>query len=212
MSKKIQMLIISDTHVYNKVKLPKKLIHYLHRVNYIVHVGDISHPSVLEEFRKFAPVFSVLGNKTDDITFFSEKLKKKTFLNINGVRFLVTHGAGEIDYKFEQYLGKEKENLSRFKSLLFYYKKIIKKFGYRRLLNYIISFKLYKKYRHDADCIIFGHTHIPYHRNIGDLKFINPGDAQYSRKEYINFDIVTVKNKKIKCKSYRISIFNKRND
>ena len=44
-----------------------------------------------------------------------------------------------------------------------------------------------------ADVVVFGHTHIPYNINLGNITLLNPGSVKYTR----NFGIIEIENSKI---------------
>lgn len=46
-----------------------------------------------------------------------------------------------------------------------------------------------------VDAIVFGHTHIPYCENSGDILMLNPGSVKYTR----NYGIIEIENDKIKA-------------
>ncbi len=56
----------------------------------------------------------------------------------------------------------------------------------------------------DVDCIIFGHTHIPYCRKHGDILFINPGSFQASSSygAEASYAILTINEEGLQAKLY----------
>lgn len=44
-----------------------------------------------------------------------------------------------------------------------------------------------------ADVVVFGHTHIPFNVNLGNISIINPGSVKYTR----NYGIIEIENNKI---------------
>lgn len=44
-----------------------------------------------------------------------------------------------------------------------------------------------------ADVVVFGHTHIPFNQNFGNITIINPGSVKYTR----NYGIIEIDNDKI---------------
>ena len=44
-----------------------------------------------------------------------------------------------------------------------------------------------------ADVVVFGHTHIPFNVNLGNISIINPGSVKYTR----NYGIIEIENDKI---------------
>ncbi len=48
-------------------------------------------------------------------------------------------------------------------------------------------------YELGADIVVFGHTHIPYNMNLGNITLFNPGSVKYTR----NFGVIEIENGKI---------------
>lgn len=44
-----------------------------------------------------------------------------------------------------------------------------------------------------ADVVVFGHTHMPFNVNLGNISIINPGSVKYTR----NYGIIEIENDKI---------------
>jgi len=149
--------VISDTHIPDRVDRIHPQILPIFRdahVDKILHAGDISIPSVLEELEQVAPVLAVRGNR--DLVFDSS-LPKLRLIELAGVKVALMHGhGGWINY---------------FRDKLVYFRD-----GYQ-LERYIP--KLINA-APGAGVIIFGHTHFPenFWRD-GKLLF-NPGSASSS--------------------------------
>lgn len=80
--------VISDTHGV----LNPKVLDIFDGVDYILHGGDIGHPSVLEELSQVAPVSGVVGQHDDPEEFpFEKTLFRKWF----DVGVYVHHRIGE---------------------------------------------------------------------------------------------------------------------
>ncbi len=45
-----------------------------------------------------------------------------------------------------------------------------------------------------CEMVVFGHTHVPYNENFGEITLLNPGSAKYSQ----TFGVIEVENGKIK--------------
>jgi predicted phosphodiesterase len=194
----VEFGVIADTHVYDKeTRLPSVLVDALEGVDFIIHAGDISTPAVLKELEKIAPVKAVVGNKADDVRFFKGTLPETLSFDIEGVRFIVTHGARSLDYRLESFLGKDPLGGNLLQQSAYMVKKALKQVGLKRASNLRIAKRLYKEFTNKADCIIFGHSHTPFADYIGSIFFLNPGDAQYTRKEIIHVVILRVKEQKI---------------
>ena len=55
--------LISDTHIPDRrMKLPQKLMETFENVDLILHAGDVTSKSVIEELETIAPVIAVEGN------------------------------------------------------------------------------------------------------------------------------------------------------
>ena len=55
--------LISDTHIPDRrIKLPQKVLETFEGVDLIIHAGDITSKSVIEELETVAPVVAVEGN------------------------------------------------------------------------------------------------------------------------------------------------------
>ena len=199
--------VLSDTHVYDKTtRLPPSLVELLRGVDIIIHAGDISTPSVLEELEKIAPVYAVLGNKVDDQNNFKSVLHEYIELNIKGLNIIVTHGSDSINYNLDSYLGRDLNDRNVMKRTVYVLKKVIKKLGFKKYSNYLILRRLKRLYGKRADCIIFGHTHVPFAKEINNILYFNPGDAQYTRKKTIHAGLLEVEDKEISNKLLTIKL------
>ena len=58
--------IISDTHIPHFKRLPEAVWHYFAGVELIIHAGDLSVLSVIDELETIAPVVAVQGNIEED--------------------------------------------------------------------------------------------------------------------------------------------------
>jgi len=149
--------VISDTHIPDRVdRLHPQIIPILRaaHVDQILHAGDISIPSVLEELGQIAPVLAVRGNR--DLVF-DRSLPLLRVIDLAGVKVALMHGhGGWLNYLWDK---------------LVYFK-----FGYQ-VKRYIPT--LFNS-APEAQVYIFGHTHFPenFWRN-GKLIF-NPGSASSS--------------------------------
>lgn len=84
--------VVSDTHIPDRVAaLHPRLLDELRRarVDLILHAGDLSTWSVVEELEKIAPVKAVAGNRD---FLLGSKLERVEHLQINGVPIVLTHG------------------------------------------------------------------------------------------------------------------------
>lgn len=98
----MRVLVISDTHGY---ELPKQLIDEFKKVDLVIHAGDICSLDYFKKFPKNVEMKAVCGNV--DEPEIAERLEKKIFLDLAGVRVGVFHGRGPsrrvIDYVLEEF-------------------------------------------------------------------------------------------------------------
>ncbi len=88
----IRIGVIADTHIPDRVKtLHPDLLDELrdHHVDLILHAGDLSSWSVIEELEKVGPVKAVSGNRD---FLLGSRLNRVEQMEINGVRIVLTHG------------------------------------------------------------------------------------------------------------------------
>jgi putative phosphoesterase len=146
--------VVADTHQPDRVgKLHPRLIPMLKKVSpsRILHAGDISMPSVLEELSSVAPVTAVRGNRDWK---WSTELPMEITLEINGARLILLHGHGSWGH----YFADKMDNTLRSYRLARYEKYLTKRFP-------------------DAYGYIFGHSHFPENTRLGGKLLFNPGSA-----------------------------------
>jgi putative phosphoesterase len=146
--------VISDTHIPDRVnRLHPQVIPSLRErgVSVILHAGDISVPSVLDELSQVAPVSAVRGNR--DLVFGTRLPWYKVF-RFNGCQVALMHGHGSwVNYWIDK---------------LSYHKD-----GYRleRYLPVLMNTVP------EADVVVFGHTHYPEINWKNRKLLFNPGSA-----------------------------------
>lgn len=148
--------VVADTHVPDRAaSLHPNLIPGLRaaKVSAILHAGDISVPSVLNQFEQIAPIYAVRGNR--DLLFRS--LPTTQHLTFLGVPVVLAHGHGSFfNYLFDKW------------------KYITRGYSLERYQNTFGS--VFK----EARVIVFGHTHRAENVwHAGQLWF-NPGSASIS--------------------------------
>lgn len=85
--------VISDTHIPHFKKLPEAIWTHFEGVGLIIHAGDLSILSVLDELETIAPVAAVQGNvETDEVI---EKLPIKREIAVGNCRIGIVHILGE---------------------------------------------------------------------------------------------------------------------
>lgn len=146
--------VIADTHVPDRRKqLHTKIPSILgeRKVDLIVHTGDITIPTVLEDLRLLAPVLAVKGNRD----FWKLKdLPSELTITINGKNIFICHGHG----KMVSYLW------SKVPYLIFGYK-------FERF------FKNFPKIEDKIDVVLYGHSHKQEMKWVDGRLFFNPGSA-----------------------------------
>ena len=155
----ITVAVIADTHIPDRVKrLHPGVCAAMQSINpdTIFHAGDISHPRVLEELRRFAPVFAVRGNRD---FLLSKSLPISREFILNGVKVNLTHG--HLD-AYHYWKDKVENLLSGYQ---------LERYG-KRLLHAAP----------DADVVIFGHSHHAENRNRDGKIFFNPGSCSVAEK------------------------------
>jgi hypothetical protein len=92
--------VLSDTHVPAIVKaLPPVIFDIFKGVDLIVHAGDITELSVLDELGAIAPVEAVAGNMDDPDV--HSKLPQKKILALGRYNIGLIHGKYKIDVQKE---------------------------------------------------------------------------------------------------------------
>ncbi len=85
--------VISDTHIpVNTSGLPPELVGSLKGCNIILHAGDLTEPSVLEDLKKISKVEAVCGNM--DSGKVRSMLDDKKILKLGGKKICLMHGYG----------------------------------------------------------------------------------------------------------------------
>jgi hypothetical protein len=102
-----RVVVISDTHARSLNELPQKLIAELAEADYVVHCGDYTKVTLLEELRRLAKRFiGVYGNM--DLREIREQLPNKTVFEVEGKRIGVIHPAwGGEPWGIEEDIAKE---------------------------------------------------------------------------------------------------------
>ncbi len=146
--------VVADTHIPDRARsLHPQLIPALTsaKVDLILHAGDISIPSVLEDLGKVAPVKAVRGNRDWS---FGKTLPLVLHLELAGVRVALMHGHGGL----WNYL----KDKGRF---------MIEGYQIERYQKMMV------KLAPDARVFVFGHTHQFENIKIGEKVIFNPGTA-----------------------------------
>ncbi|MBN1855697.1 MAG: metallophosphoesterase family protein [Dehalococcoidia bacterium] len=86
------IVAISDSHRSSLSELPPSLLAALQDASLIVHAGDHTEASLLEELRRVGTVIAVAGNM--DSTAIKLQLPHRQLFTFSGVTVGVTHGSG----------------------------------------------------------------------------------------------------------------------
>jgi putative phosphoesterase len=169
--KEIILAVLGDTHVPDRVgELHPRLHEMLAEIkpDQILHTGDISQRSVLDELSSIAPILAVRGNRD---WHWQTELPMEIHLEINGVNLMLIHGHGGWGH----YIADNTDHTLR---------------GYRleRYIRYLPS-----RYP-NADGYIFGHSHFPENTRLDGKLFFNPGSACLGGRGDIppSFGILTI--------------------
>lgn len=85
--------VISDTHIPSRARsVPGEVFQGLMGVDLLIHAGDITHWSVIDELSAIAPVMAVYGNM--DSAENRLRLPRTRVVEAEGVRIGVVHGDG----------------------------------------------------------------------------------------------------------------------
>lgn len=152
----ITLGVIADTHVPDRApELESEILPIFEkaRVKAILHAGDISAPTVLQQLGQIAPVFAVRGNRD---WFMLRHLPDTRYLEFDGVPIVLTHGYGV----WWAYLIDKLQFLRE---------------GYRKERYQTRLQKAFPQ----ARVVVFGHTHYSLNLWTNDQLLFNPGSAHF---------------------------------
>ena len=88
---KPKILIIGDTHITSFKDLPKEILQYVKKSNWIIHVGDYTSKSIVEGFNQLKTNYfkGVYGNS--DPLEIRKLLPPKILIEISGIRIGIIH-------------------------------------------------------------------------------------------------------------------------
>ena len=106
-----RIVVIADTHARSLKELPQKLVKELSDADIVVHCGDYTTPSLLDELRRVAKRFiGVYGNM--DPRQIREQLPDKVVFEVEGKRIGVIHpSCGGPPWGIEEDIAKEFEGV-----------------------------------------------------------------------------------------------------
>jgi len=144
--------VVADTHCPEFIdRLPERLLSALQGVDLILHAGDITATSTLDELARIAPVQAVRGDHDRNL----ESLPATREIALEGKRIVIVHG------QRPRWL-EESQTFWWTVSLGFFQ-------PHRGLPSSLLL-----RFPH-ADVIIFGHTHRAYVRKVRGTLLFNPG-------------------------------------
>jgi len=148
-----RIVAISDTHAKSLGQLPDELVALLREADYVVHCGDYTSLSLLDELRGIARRFvGVYGNV--DPREVRGQVPPKALFEVDGKRIGVIHPHwGGPPWGIEQDIAREFDGV---------------------------------------DIIFYGHTHDTCHKTIGDVVFLNPGQAYPAFRTPASAVLVTI--------------------
>jgi putative phosphoesterase len=89
----VRLLIISDTHMPARSPVfPPPLVSALAAADRILHAGDLTETSILDELARFAPVTAVAGNV--DSPELRSRLPRRVIEQVGAFRIGMIHGDG----------------------------------------------------------------------------------------------------------------------
>ena len=144
--------VISDTHCPEFIEhLPEQVFTALRGAQLILHAGDVTGPSTLEELSRIAPVEAVRGDHDKELT----ELPAVRELTVEGRRIVLVHGQRSRWIE-------EPHTLLWTLSLGFYRP------------HPGLAGSLRRRFP-DADVIVYGHTHRADARTVDGALLFNPG-------------------------------------
>ena len=85
----MNIAILSDTHGL----LRPEVVEYLKTADAILHAGDINRPEIVEELKRYAPLYIVRGTNDKG---WAEHIPHHLTVTLGGVSFYVVHNKKEI--------------------------------------------------------------------------------------------------------------------
>ena len=90
----MQLVVMGDTHVPSREPgIPDWVVDAMRGADHVIHTGDFDSADALATVREYAPELTAVVGNLDPRTL---KLPAVATLDAGGVRFVVTHGTGEL--------------------------------------------------------------------------------------------------------------------
>jgi predicted phosphodiesterase len=176
---------IADTHADGPpAGLPPAIVEALVGTDLILHAGDIGSDGVVAALEEIAPVLAVRGNDPSDRVGGMGQLPRCRRLEIAGHTIVLTHG--DIDVGWAPRAGRGD------RAPLRAIRRVLGRTGVRTLANGFVLARLMARFQGRADCVVFGHTHIPTATRLGSTLYVNPGDAQYRAHRHLHLALLHI--------------------
>lgn len=108
--------VIADTHIPAKAdKLSEEIFQHFKEVDLILHAGDLTTLSVIDELKKIAPVCAVYGNM--DKGKIRKNLKRKEVIKVGKFKIGLIHTLGIVSKRVEK--AKEEFSGSKINAVVF---------------------------------------------------------------------------------------------
>lgn len=177
--------VIADTHADGlALGLPPAFVEALSGSDLILHAGDIGSDGVIAELQEIAPVFAVRGNDPSDRAPGMARLPRCRRLEIAGHTVVLTHGDIGGGWAPRGARG----DRTPFRAI----RRGLDRPGVRELANGFVLARLATRFQGRADCVVFGHTHIPTASRLGPTLYVNPGDAQYCAQPGVHIGLLHI--------------------
>lgn len=153
--------VLADTHIPDlRRSLPMRVMDIFSSVEIVLHAGDITALSVLQQLQESVSLtFAVYGE--DDSPQVRGYLQESQVLEFGGLRVGLIHGnraaRTEMNIRLARLLRRDPYD--------------------RQYLEYLLG-----RFS-NVDAIVFGHTHMPYARVHEGVFFFNPGSINPYRSE-----------------------------
>ena len=146
--------VLGDTHVPDVLtQVPKRLCELLTGVDIILHVGDITHMSILQQLEPIAQTFAVCGDQ--DSSEVKKYLQEKQRLEFANRSMGLIHG-------YQAWQG------SLVRRMFFRFSRTRRE---EALRTYVL------REFPDVDVIVYGHSPDPYVKMHGGVLLFNPGSV-----------------------------------
>jgi len=92
----MKVAVVSDTHIPAACSsLPDALLEKLRGADLIIHAGDFTELSVIDELKKIAPLYAVAGNM--DCNMVRRQFPAKRIIDLASFKIGIAHGHGSPD-------------------------------------------------------------------------------------------------------------------